>query len=43
MDATCGYWVFMENPDTLAGFSFDPPPHALVGLGPVGRGPTNPF
>ncbi|WP_292730720.1 hypothetical protein [Methanoculleus sp.] len=26
MDATCGYWVFMENPDTLAGFSSTPLP-----------------
>lgn len=26
MDATCGYWVYMENPDTLAGFSSTPLP-----------------
>ncbi|PKL54991.1 MAG: hypothetical protein CVV35_12380, partial [Methanomicrobiales archaeon HGW-Methanomicrobiales-6] len=26
MDATCGYWVYMENPDELAGFSTTPLP-----------------
>jgi hypothetical protein len=26
MDATCGYWVYMENSDTLAGFSSTPLP-----------------
>jgi hypothetical protein len=26
MDATCGYRVYMENPDTLAGFSTTPLP-----------------
>ncbi|EJG07644.1 hypothetical protein Metli_1699 [Methanofollis liminatans DSM 4140] len=26
MDATCGYWVYMENPATLAGFSTTPLP-----------------
>jgi len=25
-----GYWVFMENPDTLAGFSYTPVPYELV-------------
>jgi len=32
MDATCGYWVYMENPDTLAGFSSTPLPLPDVGL-----------
>lgn len=26
MDATCGYWIYMENPDQLAGFSTTPLP-----------------
>ena len=33
METGCGYWVYMENPDTLAGFSSTPLPLPGIDFG----------